>query len=234
MGLLSTVVGIGGKLLGGVLGNKSERRALDWQKEYARNRIQMTVKDAEKAGIHPLAALGSSAAGSLVSGPMGGNSLGDAIGDAAAGVSRAAEARQERLHELELQRVQSETDKNNAEAYEAIATARSRSIIDMLRKRATDVDSRFVTGDGRRTVIHDPLIGMSDMHAGPSNDELEAEIGGLADWITGARYIDGWLRSNWPKARGSDLWGSDRPAGMGRGGTRRQPNYSQPPFKRSR
>lgn len=63
----------GSSLLGGILGSKSQsaasrleaqlaREQMDLQKEFAQKSIQWKVADAQKAGLHPLAALGTSSA----------------------------------------------------------------------------------------------------------------------------------------------------------------------------
>lgn len=59
----SALIGGASSILGGALsslsGNNSQRREYARQKEFAQNQIQWRAADAEKAGIHPLAALGA-------------------------------------------------------------------------------------------------------------------------------------------------------------------------------
>lgn len=68
--MLPALIGAGASLLGGILGNKANEKAnkaaqaesqrqSDLQKEFAQSGIQWKVQDAEKAGIHPLYALGA-------------------------------------------------------------------------------------------------------------------------------------------------------------------------------
>lgn len=68
--MIEALLGAGSSLLGGILGNKSQEKAnaanaamadkqAALQKEFAQSGIQWKVADAEKAGIHPLYALGA-------------------------------------------------------------------------------------------------------------------------------------------------------------------------------
>lgn len=68
--MLPALIGAAGSLIGGILGNKSQEKANkqaqanqlrqeELQREFAQSGIQWKVKDAEKAGIHPLYALGA-------------------------------------------------------------------------------------------------------------------------------------------------------------------------------
>lgn len=61
--MLGGLIGAGASLLGGILGNKSAKKAdeanYQRQKEFAKNGISWKVEDAKRAGIAPLAALGS-------------------------------------------------------------------------------------------------------------------------------------------------------------------------------
>lgn len=61
--MLGALIGAGASILGNVLGNKNAEKQADQQyqhqKEFAQSGIQWKVKDAAKAGIHPLYALGA-------------------------------------------------------------------------------------------------------------------------------------------------------------------------------
>lgn len=70
-GALGSVANIAGPLVGGILSNKSQSEAndlnyqlaqaqLQFQQEYAKNRLQWQVEDAKKAGLHPMVAAGLS------------------------------------------------------------------------------------------------------------------------------------------------------------------------------
>lgn len=64
--MLSGLISAGASLLGGILGNKSAKKAADReyerQKEFAQSGIQWKVEDARKAGIHPALAVGANPA----------------------------------------------------------------------------------------------------------------------------------------------------------------------------
>lgn len=57
--MLPALISAGASLLGGFMQNKAQKRQEDMQREFAQSGIQWKVKDAEKAGIHPLYALGA-------------------------------------------------------------------------------------------------------------------------------------------------------------------------------
>jgi len=103
--MLESLLGAGVKLLGGFLGKSSQddanriaqenaERNIALQREFAQNAIQWKVADAQKAGIHPIYALGGSTTSfSPVSvGVSGANPLASALGDMGQDVSRAASA----------------------------------------------------------------------------------------------------------------------------------------------
>lgn len=88
------LISAGSSILGGLFGRKSQNKADDQnaalQREFAKNSIQWRVKDAQAAGISPLAALGASttsAAPSYVGGNIGnavtraGSRIGQAVGN---------------------------------------------------------------------------------------------------------------------------------------------------------
>ena len=85
----SAGISAGSNLLGGVLNNVigSKQSEKDWQrnfnaqKEFAQNSIQWRVQDAQKAGIHPLYAMGQSP-GYTPSSSFSTGSMGDAIAQA--------------------------------------------------------------------------------------------------------------------------------------------------------
>lgn len=88
MSILGSIIGAGSNLLGGILGNNSAQEAIDFQKKAMQNGIQWRVADAQKAGIHPLFALGASTSmPSAVISPMG-----EGVAAAGQDLSRAADA----------------------------------------------------------------------------------------------------------------------------------------------
>lgn len=57
--MLGAILGAAGSALSGFLGKSAADKQADLQKTFAKNAIQWKVKDAQKAGIHPLYALGA-------------------------------------------------------------------------------------------------------------------------------------------------------------------------------
>lgn len=113
--------------VGGILGGNREKKARDQeaarQLAFAQNSIQWKVKDAEAAGIHPLAALGAQTA-SYTPQPVGEDSIGRGLSEMGQSLGRAGEANrtagersdtQARLTALSLERAQLENDKLRAE-----------------------------------------------------------------------------------------------------------------------
>lgn len=64
--MLGELISAGASLLGGLFGNQQKQqgqeREIELQREFAQNGVRWRVEDAQRAGIHPLAALGSSGA----------------------------------------------------------------------------------------------------------------------------------------------------------------------------
>lgn len=134
---------VGGSLISGLFGKSSQDAQNDYIKKYNKNKIQWTVADAKKAGIHPLAALGSSTAGSFAA-PIGGSPLGDAVGD---GLS-AAGASLQKDPEAPLRQdvLRSEAERNRAEAAALLADATSRTTISNARSQAIDIPTEVHLG----------------------------------------------------------------------------------------
>lgn len=93
--MLGSLISAGASLLGGLFGSKSQSKAneanIRLQKDLARKGIQWRVEDANKAGIHPLYALGTPTA---TPGPLavGDTSLGQGIANAGQDIGRAVSA----------------------------------------------------------------------------------------------------------------------------------------------
>lgn len=93
--MLGSLISAGASLLGGLFGSKSQSKAneanIRLQKDLARKGIQWRVEDANKAGIHPLYAIGAPTA---TPGPLavGDTSLGQGIANAGQDIGRAVTA----------------------------------------------------------------------------------------------------------------------------------------------
>lgn len=103
--MLETILGTGMKLLGGFMGKSSQdeanqivrenaERNIQLQREFAQNGIQWKVADAQKAGIHPIYALGGSTTSfaPVSVGVSGANPLADSLQSMGQDVTRAASA----------------------------------------------------------------------------------------------------------------------------------------------
>lgn len=106
------LLGAGAQIVGGILGNNARSSAnaqqmafaqqqFQYQKDYARNRLQWAVEDAQKAGLHPMVAAGLSPASfspvSVSSSPM----ETDWIGEAGQSLSYAASKAMDRKQQAE-------------------------------------------------------------------------------------------------------------------------------------
>lgn len=101
----STIVSVGGSLLGGLFGDSSREKAnaamladkekdRELQKEFAQSGIQWRVADAKAAGIHPVYALGGSGASYTPSAISldGGSSMASALSSSGQEIGRAINA----------------------------------------------------------------------------------------------------------------------------------------------
>lgn len=145
----AALINVGGNLLGGMMGdgdddsktrernwNRQFDRNADLQREFAQNGVRWRVEDAQRAGVHPMFALGinpSQATPQAIDFGVTGsgskkNRMGDAIANAGQNISRAVAAqetvdeRNERLMRLEVLR--SEAAKNFALASSYASEAR--------------------------------------------------------------------------------------------------------------
>lgn len=95
MGIFGDILDFGGDLIGGYMGGQAAKSAARQnyraQKEFAQNGIQWKVADAQKAGIHPLYALGAQTS-SFSPSFVGDNSFGTGIAEAGQDLGRAIDA----------------------------------------------------------------------------------------------------------------------------------------------
>lgn len=123
------MVGAGISALGSLFGGSKSRDAADYQaavnaqlqREFAQSGIQWRVSDAQKAGVHPLYAIGGSGA-TYSPAPIhvGDSGVGGALHEMGQGVSRAVAAQatsaQKALTELQIREVESRIGENDARA----------------------------------------------------------------------------------------------------------------------
>lgn len=92
--MLGDLISAGAKLIGGFFGDKQreagQEKEIELQKEFAKNGLRWKVEDAKAAGLHPLAALGSSGAAYSPVG-LGSNTTAESMGSAGQDISRAVD-----------------------------------------------------------------------------------------------------------------------------------------------
>lgn len=98
--IIAAGIGAASDLIGGFFDRKSSKEANAYNRELNQNKIAWTVADAKRAGVHPLAALGSPVAGSWAT-QSPDNSMGQAISSAGGRASQAI--MQKQANELALQ-----------------------------------------------------------------------------------------------------------------------------------
>lgn len=212
--IISTV----GGLLGGMMNRDSAADHNAAIRQMNATKIQTTVKDARKAGIHPLAALGSPVAGSWAT-PVGQPGLGDAVADGAASIGKAVDSGGQR----ELLRASIETERAKARNLDAdtasrLADAQRTSLTAAARRGAQSLDvanlphpnGGAVTIKKLSGVPYDPgttgidtpqpiLIGgrrvVRDPTRWSSGQKATDEFGEGADWaVGGPSLIEAYMR----------------------------------------
>lgn len=116
---ISAVGGIAGNYFGSQAQAGADKDALRYQSRQNRKRIQVLKADANKAGIHPLAALGGAGAAHYSPISSANYGLGDAVGDGLSHLGSAVANSRNRPNEisgLQADALRSEVAKNNAEA----------------------------------------------------------------------------------------------------------------------
>jgi hypothetical protein len=172
MGLLSSIIGAVGSLTGGSMSanaaKEAEQQRMHWERIQMQNKLQWAVQDGEKAGIHPLAAIGSNVP--LLGGSVGGGNPG-ALGDV---VGRAAEIIAEQIDSAQAEQrlADATTEKTRAET-RLINEATSRTQIAKARASATDPNKPLIW-NGR---VIEPNPNYSDVEG------FTVRYGEGADWV---------------------------------------------------
>lgn len=156
--MLGSIIGAGASILGGILGNRSAKKQAEQQyqhqKEFAQSGIQWKVADAEKAGIHPLYALGAqttsyqptSVGGTDFGLPEAGQNIGRAINATRSSPEqRAAIA----LTSAQIEGVQLDNDLKRAQLASSLALATQNGQVGI----PAIGDVNFVDGQGDSGVI---------------------------------------------------------------------------------
>lgn len=110
------IISAGANILGGILGRNQQQKQADLQKEFAKSGIQWRVKDAQKAGIHPIYALGAQT--HSYSPQSVGDPLAQGIANAGQNIGRAVHAgssHNQRMEQLQLGMLEKQMAKTDAE-----------------------------------------------------------------------------------------------------------------------
>lgn len=168
--------GLGG-ILGGLFGRKSEKAAIAYRRYYDANRIGITVADAKRAGIHPLAALGANIPTTM--GLPVSNAFGDSIGDAAAALGSILDRKDINIAKAQdAERRGLENDLLRAQ----IDAARSRTQIAKLRAGAIGGPHGGVQDS---VLLVGPSGGTHRTSASTTQQEMEDQYGGLVGEVYG-------------------------------------------------
>lgn len=212
MSILGGLIGAGTSLLGGLLGANEAKKNRALQKEAMYNGIQIKVKDAEKAGVHPLYALGASTFSPtpIMSG------LPEAVGNAGQDISRAVSAAQDgrerasvyskTLQSLQLERgslenelLRSQIRKLNAPGSPPVSPGPG--------------DGNVIDGQGdTRAPVSALGVTVRPRASESQAQDLENEYGEVADWVGGVRLardadapvsaaVRNYLWTQWEKVR---------------------------------
>jgi len=125
--MFGNLISAGASLLGGLMQSKQADKQADLQKQFAQSGIQWKVKDAEKAGIHPLYALGANTTSyqPVSVGDLGISQAGQDIGraiDSTRSVSGKAEALQLSLAQAQVEGANLDNDIKRADLLSKVAT----------------------------------------------------------------------------------------------------------------
>lgn len=189
MSILGSLIGAGTSLLGGFMSGNEAKKNRALQKDAMYNGIQIKVKDAEQAGIHPLYALGAStfSPAPIMSG------MPEAIGNAGQDISRAVSAAQDGR-----ERVSSYT-----RSLSALQLERAGLENELLKSQIRRINSPGTPPVSPGTGEGEIIDGQGDTRAPVSAfgvtvrprssdtpaQKTEDEYGEIADWIHGARFL---------------------------------------------
>lgn len=247
MSLLGSIIGGASSLIGGLFGQDSQddqmKAQIAAQKEFAKNGIRWRVEDANKAGVHPLFALGANTHSFSPIG-VGGSPLAEGISQAGQNIGRAISAKgtsverafNARMMELQLQRGELENQML------ASQIARQNSPAQMPPALPMPAADRFLI-DGQAQTTPMPIperfggpliqnVPLERIRSDPDN--LHAEPGAITD-VGWARTADGGyapVPSYDVKQRIEDTWLPEIAWAMRNlAGPNISASYNRPPFK---
>jgi len=163
---------------------------------FNRNKIQMTVADAKKAGIHPLAALGSPVAGSWASpvAPYAGDAIGEGISRIGQSISKGMP---DELTKLQMDAERARIANLNANTAVTLSDAESRTALARARRAGQSMDTADLVAGGK-PIKRDS--GFSDAQ------DFENRYGELSDFIFGPLIAEADLKKNTGQSVGGYIW----------------------------
>lgn len=192
--MLGSLISAGASLIGGLFGNQQKKegqeREIELQKEFAQNGLRWKVEDAQRAGIHPLAALGSSGAQYSPVG-LGDNdsaAIGSSIGQDLSGAINATRTAPERATAL-------------GSKMEALGLERAGLENELLRAQILDITRPrvppFPMADGAYNMPGQPASGVTKVAGVPVKhdsgwsdaQDVEDRYGDLVQMVYGAGVL---------------------------------------------
>lgn len=199
--MLGNIIGAIGSIAGGFLNNKAQKdinqQNLQFAKKQMQNKVQWTVEDAKKAGVHPLAALGANI-GTVTPSAVASSGVGDGVAAGAAALGDAINAKE--MAALQKEMIKSQI--RQSDSVTSLNVARSRSVIASARAAAVNPGMPLV---GKLKDTSTALrIGGADMpNAGNSDaEEVEAKYGDIVQNLYGIYNLSSDL---WKGYRNSDV-----------------------------
>lgn len=203
--MIGPLIAAGASILGSVLGNNAAKKQAqaqyEHQKEFAQSGIQWKVQDAEKAGIHPLYALGANTT-SYQPTSVGGTDFG--IPDAGQNIGRAIDAtRASPEQSAALKLTAAQIDGVNLD--NELKKTQLASALRLAQQSQTSIpgpfDQRFIEGQGNSPTdkIVEPEY-LSHAHVGPRPEVIpsplysnaqtfEDRYGEMSDYVHGPRNM---------------------------------------------
>lgn len=195
--MLESLLGLAGSIGGAILGNKAKEKEYKQQKEFAQSGIQWKVADAEKAGIHPLYALGANTV-SYSPQSVGASDF-SGLADAGQNIGRAIDATRSNpakgaataLTAIQLEGLQLDNDIKRATLNSALATARQTGNPPGMPTATTAPGPNGMPGQGNAPQIDGPSITL-DKRISPVNPAATSQEYSQVPEVQWARTATGW------------------------------------------
>lgn len=187
--MLGDIIDFGANLIGGHQNRKTQRKINAQQLDFSKNYVQYRVKDAQAAGIHPLAALGAPAVSPSLSAPDF-SSYGDAGRAIESGLNRFKE-RKAQDAVFSQQQKESDARIRASDAEAALRAKQAQQIdYDMAQDAIKNKTVQAITQSPAEAVLHGPNKGKLTARGSSAND-VEEEFGGLSGEVYGIyRLLD--------------------------------------------